>query len=141
MSKKGPILLIEDDIEDQELTKEIISEVMKGHEVISFLTCDEALGYLLDDANPVQPFLILSDVNLPKMTGVALKEKMDQHDRLRKKSIPFVFYSTSARAEDIDMAYEHRVQGYFLKDSTVKGMKETLKLIYNYWSRCKHPNN
>lgn len=141
MSKKGPIILIEDDIDDQQLTKEIISEIMADNEVICFSYCDDAYAYLMDDTSRIQPFIILSDVNLPKMTGVALKEKLDQNAMLRQKSIPFVFYSTSAQKKDINLAYEHRVQGYFLKDATIEAMKETLQLIFAYWSKCKHPNN
>ena len=141
MSKTGPIILVEDDIDDQELTKEVIAEMQVPNEVICFSNCDDALAYLMNDTGSQQPFIILSDVNLPKTTGMALKEKIDRNPRLRRKSIPFVFYTTSASRNDINDAYEHRVQGYFLKESSIKDMKETLELIFAYWSKCRHPSN
>jgi CheY-like chemotaxis protein len=139
MSKKGPIILIEDDIEDQEITKESINETGITNEVICFTTCDEALTYLMNTM--LQPFLILSDVNLPKMSGIDLKRSIDANEYLRKKSIPFIFYSTSADNKTVNSAYEQSVQGYFTKDFNIAEMRNTLTLIFNYWGKCCHPNN
>jgi hypothetical protein len=62
-------------------------------------------------------------------------------ERLRKKSIPFIFYTTSINANEIDLAYELTVQGYFKKPSDLHDMKTTLKMLYDYWCVCRHPNN
>ena len=60
---------------------------------------------------------------------------------LRKKSIPFVFFSTAANKQEIERAYEMMVQGYFKKKNSMDGIKSTLKIIMDYWTLCKHPNN
>jgi CheY-like chemotaxis protein len=139
MSKNGPIILIEDDIEDQEFTKEIIRELGMKNEVICFSKCDEAFAYLITEGST--PFIILSDVNLPKMSGIELKEMIDNNRTLRRKSIPFIFYSTSADVDTVNNAYEKRVQGYFIKGSNFAEMKDTLNLIFAYWIKCRHPNS
>jgi CheY-like chemotaxis protein len=140
MAKSGPILLVEDDLDDQEITKELIKAIGIKNELIIFSTCEDCLSYLLT-MGATQPFLILSDVNLPKMNGIEFKEKIDTNENLRKKSIPFVFYSTSTAKKYVIQAYEFRVQGYFPKESEFEAMKTNLRLIFDYWQKCKHPNN
>ena len=95
--------------------------------------------YLLETAD--KPFLILSDVNLPVMTGPELKKRINENERLRKKAIPFIFFTTTANAKAVEEAYEMMVQGYFEKESSLKSLKITLKTIVDYWKLCKHPNN
>ena len=87
-----------------------------------------------------KPFLILSDVHLPGMDGGELKRRITENDYLRKKSIPFVFITTTARAEDVDNAYKMMVQGYFEKEDNMEDMKASLRLVVDYWMRCKHPH-
>jgi hypothetical protein len=35
---------------------------------------------------------------------------------------------------------EMAVQGFFKKDHSYSQMKETLRMIFDYWLRCLHPN-
>jgi DNA-binding NarL/FixJ family response regulator len=140
MAKSGPIILVEDDVEDQEITKELIDQIGMENELIIFSSCEDCYSYLINMGN-IQPFIILSDVNLPKMSGIHLKEQIDNNKELRKKSIPFVFYSTSTDKKSVTDAYQYRVQGYFPKESKMTEMKSNLELIFNYWKKCKHPNN
>ena len=60
---------------------------------------------------------------------------------LRKKAIPFVFYTTSVDKTDVDEAYQMMVQGYFQKEIKMDAIKQTLKIILDYWHICRHPNN
>lgn len=140
MSKNGPILLIDDDVDDQEITKEAIERTGAKNELKIFSKCDDCYYYLLH-MGKTQPFIILSDVNLPICSGIELKERIDRSPVLRKKSIPFVFYSTAADRRSVEAAYEYRIQGYFLKDVSMKEMTEKLKNIFWYWQTCRHPNN
>jgi CheY-like chemotaxis protein len=140
MPNRTPIIIIDDDVDDVDITRTVIEEMNVKHPVISFSTSESLLTYLRDESNTVQPFIILSDVNLPGISGVELKAAIERDDRLRRKSIPFVFYSTSADEQSVIKAYEYKVQGYFVKESLVSEMKKTLFLIFDYWERCKHPN-
>jgi CheY-like chemotaxis protein len=140
MPKKGPILLIEDDADDQELIKDLVQDIGMENEVICFSRGDDAFLYLMDHLKE-QPFIILSDVNVPKVNGIELKKKIDENPMLRKKCIPYVFLSTSRDQNTIDKVYEYTVQGYFIKEASLNTMRENLKIIFAYWTKCKHPNS
>ena len=90
MSKQGPILIIEDDQDDQYLLEEVFSALNIKNELKFFENGHFALEYLQTTKD--KPFIILSDVNLPGMSGPDLKRSINENDRLRRKSIPFVFF-------------------------------------------------
>jgi hypothetical protein len=41
----------------------------------------------------------------------------------------------------VEKAYGLMVQGYFQKDDNVQQIRETLKMVIDYWRTCRHPNN
>jgi CheY-like chemotaxis protein len=98
----------------------------------------KALDYL--NSSEQQPFLILSDVNLPVMNGLQFKLEIQQNEYLKKKSIPFIFLSTSAEQKAVSEAFELSVQGFFVKENTYDGIQNQLKQIIEYWKNCRHPN-
>lgn len=139
MSKAGPIIIIEDDVDDRELLEEVIRELQISTELVWFDLCDKAFDYLKTTAK--QPFIIFCDVSLPKQTGMEFKKQIDNDKQLRKKSIPFIFYSTAINQETINEAYtEMTVQGYFQKGTNLMEIKRDIEIIIEYWKRCKHPN-
>lgn len=140
MSKTGPIILVEDDQDDMEMIKETIANMGMTNTIIPFFTSEECYNYL-DSMDNTQPFIIISDVNLPRMNGIELKEKIDSNERLRRKSVPFIFFSTSVDKKSVNEAYEYKVQGYFQKPISMDRLRATLELIFNYWELCRHPNN
>ncbi|MGN6165457.1 MAG: response regulator [Flavisolibacter sp.] len=139
MSRKGPIIIIEDDLDDQDILREVFQELKIMNPLKFFLTCAGGLDYLITTKD--QPFLIISDVNLPVMSGLEMRKKINDNERLRKKSIPFIFLSTSATQQSIEMAYEMMVQGYFEKPTSMKELKSTIQMIVQYWQVCRHPNS
>jgi CheY-like chemotaxis protein len=138
MSVKGPIILIDDDEDDQFLIKNVMEELNVTNQLIIFENGLEAFNYL--QVTTDQPFLIFCDVNMPVMNGLELREKIDQNEYLRKKSIPFVFVSTSGSSEIVRIAYNATIQGFFKKESNFEAYKYQIKLILNYWECCLHPN-
>ena len=139
MAKAGPIVIVEDDMDDQKILDDVLRELNIGNEVIKFTNPFEAFKYLKETTD--QPFLILSDVNLPGQSGIEFKWNIDNDTQLRKKSIPFVFLSTSADQKSINDAYtKMTVQGYYKKPNTYDELKGIIKLIIEYWKICKHPN-
>ncbi|MFZ6001906.1 MAG: response regulator, partial [Bacteroidota bacterium] len=110
----GPIVLVDDDDDDQELVGEVLRELNIKNKTVFFDRCEEALVYLKTSDD--QPFIIICDVNLPGLSGIEFKRKIDNDPQLRRKSIPFVFYSTSAEKNLVDEVYTQlTVQGYFKK--------------------------
>jgi DNA-binding NarL/FixJ family response regulator len=75
------------------------------------------------------------------MNGIELRKEINKDDYLRKKSIPFIFLSTTDGSRIIDQIYEMQVQGFFQKQHSYKAISNQIKLIIDYWSVCKHPNN
>lgn len=133
----GPIVLIEDDPDDQEIIKEVLRDLDLPNEVRVFHTCREAFDYLIQTEE--NPMIIISDVNLPVMNGLEFKRKVDAVDRLRKKAIPFVYMSTSDNPEFIEEAYFLQAQGYFKKPNSIAELREIMDILLKYWKVCKHP--
>jgi len=63
MDKAGPIVIIDDDPDDQELMKELLTELTGPQEIVIFDNSDAALEFLRKPE--VKPFLILSDIKMP----------------------------------------------------------------------------
>lgn len=74
------------------------------------------------------------------MNGLELRRHIISDDFLRKKSIPFIFYTTGVSKDSVDMAYDLTVQGFFQKANSMTEIKNLVELIINYWLNCKHPN-
>jgi len=131
--KSGPVILIEDDADDKDVFMDILKDLQVTNPVIWFQ------NYLKKTSE--QPFIIFCDVNIPGLSGIQCKRQIDDDKELRKKSIPFVFHSTSIDQKTVNEAYtKMTVQGFFQKKSTYNELKETIKLIVAYWEECKHPN-
>jgi CheY-like chemotaxis protein len=94
MNKSGPIIVIEDKTGDQFLFEEIFRELNLKNEIVFFRDGEKALTYLTDIE--YEPFIILSDINMPKLNGLELREKFHQNESLRIKCIPYLFFTTSA---------------------------------------------
>jgi len=139
MSKSGALILIEDDTDDRIFLEKIFKSIGLKNEVIWFSNTEDAFGFLCTTIKSI--FLIFSDINLPGESGLDFKRKVDRDPKLRKKSIPFIFYSTSANQQDVNEAFtQMTIQGFFKKENNIEDTTEMLKAIFAYWSLCRHPN-
>lgn len=138
MNKTGPIVIIEDDVDDQDILTDIFEELNYPNEVIFFGESTKALEYLI--STDVEPFLVLSDINMPKLNGLELREKIHNNEELRLKSIPYLFFSTSAEQKHVVDAYSRSIQGFFIKPSNYAKLKSTVVKIVEYWQECVSPN-
>ncbi|MCW3090175.1 MAG: histidine kinase [Ferruginibacter sp.] len=138
MNKSGPIVIIEDDPDDQEILTEIFKSLDYKNEIIFFFDGNDALEYLL--ASKEKPFLILSDINMPKLNGLELREKVHNNEELKLKCIPYLFLTTAASQKIVIDAYSRSVQGFFVKPSTYSGLESTIRKIVEYWQQCEAPN-
>jgi CheY-like chemotaxis protein len=139
MSKRGPIIIVEDDSDDFHIFTEAFNSLDVRNELIFFRNGKEVYEYLLKATK--QPFLILCDINMPEIDGIELREKIMASEALKKKSIPFVYYTTNSSTEAVNKAYSMSVQGYFVKSNSFEDLCSELKLIYDYWQACRHPNS
>jgi len=134
----GPILIIEDDIDDQEDLKEVFLGLNVINELKFFSNCFDAYQYL--ETTSAKPFLIFSDINLPGMSGADLKRKINANTYLRRKSIPFVFLTTASSNNAVLDAYESIAQGFFTKPNDMESLRHMIEMILNYWKISKHPD-
>jgi DNA-binding NtrC family response regulator len=138
MNKRGPIVIIEDDVDDQDILTEIFEELSYNNKLIFFSDSILALEYLTD--TDIEPFLVLSDINMPKLNGMELREKIHNNEDLRMKSIPYLFFSTSAEQKYVIDAYSRSIQGFFVKPSNYDKLKKIIVTIVEYWQECESPN-
>ena len=139
MNKQGPILLIDDDNDDLEIFKEIFVELNCLNPIITFTSADATLSYLNENGS-VNPFLIISDINLPKLSGIELRNKIHNNEQMRLRCIPYLFFTTSIAQQDVIDAYSKSIQGFFIKPNDLKELKAMLQSIITYWTFCKAPN-
>src|SRR4030088_1580235 len=131
MNKNGPIIIIEDDMDDQDILVDIFKKLNYENKINYFTDGNEALDYLND--TEVQPFLILSDINMPKIGGFELRNKVFTKQALHTKCIPYLFFTTGSNKKAVMDAYALSVQGFFIKPSNLEDLHKTIKIIVEYW--------
>jgi CheY-like chemotaxis protein len=138
MNKKGPIIIIEDDEDDQMILTEIFKKLDYKNEIVFFSDPEEALNSL--NTIEVEPFIVLSDINMPKLNGLELRERVHDNEDLRVKCIPYLFFTTSAEQEHVIDAYSKSVQGFFIKPGSLNKLEQMIRRIVEYWQDCVSPN-
>lgn len=138
MNKSGPIIIIEDNPADQEILSEIFEELNYDYKLIFFADSIVALEYLTD--TDVEPFLVISDLRMPKLNGMELREKLINNEEIRLKTIPYLFFSTTAEQKDVINAYSRSIQGFFIKPADYNKQMSLIKTIVEYWQECESPN-
>ncbi len=139
MNKNGPVIVIEDDPDDQLLLELVFQKLAYPNKILYFLDGQQALDFLEYTAE--NPFLILSDINMPKLDGFALRDKIHMDAQLQVKCIPYLFFSTAVDQRMVIDAYSLSVQGFFIKEISMAELEKTITVIMEYWKRCAAPNN
>ena len=137
MNKQGPIIVIEDDLEDQEILTDVFKNLDYKNEVLFFSDGHEALDFLVSTKE--KPFLILSDINMPKLSGFELRDKIYTNEKLTLKCIPYLFFTTASTPQTVIDAYSKSVQGFFVKPANMERLEKTMKKIVEYWQECEAP--
>ncbi|OXG07071.1 CheY-like chemotaxis protein [Flavobacterium araucananum] len=137
--KNSNILIVEDDIDDKEILEDVITSLGYTNKIVWKVNGAEALSYLAETDEKM--LIIFCDINMPIMNGLELKRLIDAHEILRKKSIPFIFYSTAASDQAIEEAYTTlSIQGFFKKQNDYHKTKLIINTAIEYWKNCVHPN-
>ncbi len=133
----GPVIIVDADADDKEFLNEAWKELEYPNPLLFFNNGKQVIDYLKSEKQI--PFLILCDVNIPGMDGFELKKKILEDMSMNYKSIPFVFWSSQVSQSQIEKAYDLGVNGFFVKDIKFKELKQSLRVIVNYWSKSKVP--
>src|SRR4051794_7787963 len=113
-----PILLVEDNPNDLELTLIALERSQLANEVIIARDGAEALDYLFARGEFAQraqgnPAVILLDLKLPKVDGLEVLDQIRQSATL--KSVPVVMLTSSKEEQDLLRSYELGVNAYVVK--------------------------
>ena len=108
MSRETPLILI---VEDDELNRKLFREILSLDELEALEAEDAEQGLIL--ARKLRPDLILMDIQLPGMDGLAATRLLREDPEL--KDIPIVALSAHAMQNDIDEALKAGCNGYITK--------------------------
>lgn len=131
------ILVVDDDPDDHHILQVIFQRIGVLERAKFFSDAREVIQYLRESHE--SPFLILCDINMPNMTGFDLRQTLLSDSLLKKKSIPFVFYSTAATNSQVEDAFELTVQGFFEKGFSLEECEKKIRITLEYWNESKRP--
>ena len=131
MQGTRPVMVIEDDMDDQELLQEAFRSLNYQNPVIFFSNGSDALNYLHQTSSP--PALIISDINMPKINGIEIRKRINGSPELGRLDIPFVFLSTLSQKEAIADAGSLHDYCFFTKPYSMTELRRTIKTIVEYW--------
>jgi two-component system, response regulator len=85
----------------------------------------------------VRPKLIVMDLKLPKVDGLALlrRLKANPHTRI----IPIVVMSSSQEKRDLTECYQLGINSYLIKPMTFEEFGETVRILGRYWLQFNQP--
>ena len=129
------ILLVEDDVAAQELTRRALDEVGAGGAELAVANDgEEALDYLFRRGRYVGvrlPDLVLLDLNLPRSSGKEVLATVKADPALRE--LPVVVLTTSARQRDIQESYALGCNSYLVKPLDARQFFRSFESLYRYW--------
>lgn len=136
MSRKSPItiLVVDDDPDDREMTKEALEANMLANPVCFVEDGEAALDYLNQRgqyAHEPLPGLILLDLNMPRQGGRDTLRLIKSDPRFR--SIPVVILTTSKAEEDIIRSYDLGASSFITKPVTFDALVQVVATFGKYW--------
>ncbi|HZR47363.1 MAG TPA: response regulator [Candidatus Manganitrophaceae bacterium] len=131
------ILLVEDRLQDIEITRRAFARGQIKNELIVVRDGQEALDYLYRQgkyshpASSPRPGIILLDLNLPKVGGMEVLQEIKKDEAL--KSIPVIVLTASPREEDVAAIYRLGGNTYIQKPVEFEGFIRVVNAIQEYW--------
>ncbi len=83
------------------------------------------------------PYIILLDLNMPRMSGLEFLQEIRQDEELHH-AIVFVI-TTSRDEKDRLAAYDQHVAGYIVKSNATESFQHALSMLDNYWRVVEFP--
>jgi len=132
MSAYPPILLVEDNPLDVDLTLRAFQRRKLANPILVARDGEEALAWIPRwEAGEAQPVVILLDLNMPRINGLTVLRTLKEHPVLRR--IPVVILTTSSEDRDIQTAYDTGANSYIVKPVGFDNFMEVAQHIELYW--------
>ena len=136
-AKPAVILLAEDDRGDQELTRRALEAGKIRNDLRIVENGEEALAYLFrrgkykDPVSSPRPDLLLLDLNLPRVDGREVLERVRADSKLRRMAV--VVLTTSREEEDILRCYELGCNSFITKPVAMDQFIRFIQALEEYW--------
>jgi len=133
------ILLVEDDPNDEELSRRALEDNAIKHELVVVHDGVEALDYLLGRGKwsgtmvPL-PQLVVLDLKLPKLGGLEVLEALRASERT--KFLPVVVFSSSTQESDLAASYRLGANAYVSKPVAFEEFARAVRQLGLFWMLC-----
>ena len=138
------ILLVEDNPDDAELTIRELKKHNLANNLFHVSDGEEALEFIFATGRyantrdlDIAPKLILLDIQMPKVNGIEVLEKIKSNELI--KSIPVVMLTSSKEDPDIKKCYALGANSYIVKPVNFEGFAESIKNLGYYWLLLNQP--
>ena len=137
-----PILLVEDNPKDLELTLVALERIQLANEVIVVEDGAEALDYLyrrgkFGDLPAGKPAVVLLDLKLPKVDGLEVLKEIRGSTEMR--SLPVVMLTSSREEQDLVRSYELGVNAFVVKPVDFNAFFEAIQDLGMFWAILNEP--
>lgn len=138
------ILLVEDNPDDEVLTLRALRKSNIRNPIFVVRDGAEAVDYIFAqgkhaDRDPhIQLQVVLLDIHLPKMDGLAVLRRIREDERTRL--LPVVMLTSSNEERDLDGSYELGVNSYVRKPVGVTEFFEAVRQLGMYWLVLNEPS-
>lgn len=132
------VLLVEDNDGDIELTKISFARAGVSCSLIAVQNGEEAIEYLCKRGvfkDVITPDLILTDLNMPRMSGKDILAFVKNNERL--KGIPVIILTSSLAPGEILECYRLHANCYILKPFEVDCFVSIIKSLDVFWMGLK----
>lgn len=124
------IVLVEDNPDDEDLTLRALKKQHVANDIVVVRDGAEALEFLLGENNPL-PSLVLLDLNLPKVGGLQVLQRLRSEERTR--FLPVVVLTSSDEDKDLIDGYRFGANSYVRKPVDFHQFTEAVRSLGLYW--------
>lgn len=137
-----PILLVEDNPKDLELTLVALERTHLANDVVTARDGEEALDYLFSrgsykDRQKGNPAVVLLDLKLPKVDGLEVLRNIRSTEDLRR--LPVVILTSSREEQDVVNSYNLGVNAYVVKPVGFREFIQAIQDLGVFWAVLNEP--
>lgn len=142
MTSLRPILLVEDNLQDIELTIDALKRNNVANEVVSARHGGEGLDYLyrrgiFKDRAPGLPVVVFLDLKMPKVDGLEVLRAVKSDPEL--KVVPIVMLTSSREEADLVRSYQLGANGYVVKPVGFDQFTDAIRQLGIFWAVLNEP--
>jgi len=137
------ILLVEDNPDDEELTRLALADSNITNQLVVAHDGQEALDWLYCEGQHAErspclvPSVVLLDLKLPRVNGLEVLERLRNDTRTRR--VPVVILTSSREEQDMMRSYDLGANSYIRKPVDFEQFTHAIKELGIYWMVLNEP--